>query len=164
MFTAPQRFAAFASVIANIPVSLQAVCKPKHPVALMMINGSADPLMPPSGGEIKKSRWLGVGGTVLSTQQTAQFWSDINQCKGNRSTSKLPDKDPEDGTRIDKTSYTGCQQGGEVVLYSVEGGGHTWPGSSSKPFMRRISGKTSNDMKASKVIWEFFNQHVRSVD
>jgi len=155
----PQRFAAFASVIANIPVSLQAVCKPKQAVALMMINGSADPLMPPAGGEIKKGRWIGAGGTVISTQQTAQFWSDTNQCKGSRSVSKLPDKDPADGTRIEKTEYTGCRQGGEVVLYTVEGGGHTWPGSKSKPFFR-ISGKTSYDMKASEVIWEFFNQHL----
>ena len=128
--------------------------------AMMMINGSADPLMPSSGGEIKKSRRMGVGGTVLSTQQTVKFWAGVNRCDDKRSITKLPDRDPEDGTRIEKTQYTGCQQGGELVFYSIEGGGHAWPGSKSRPFLQRFTGKTSNDMKASEVIWEFFNTHL----
>lgn len=154
-----QKFAAFASVIANIPVSLQAVCHPKNPVALMMINGGADPLMPPSGGEIKKSRRMGVGGTVLSTQQTAKFWADVNHCDGNRTVTKLPDRDPADGTRIEKIQYTGCRQNGEVVLFSIEGGGHAWPGSKPRPFLQRFTGKASNDMNASQTIWDFFEKH-----
>ena len=156
-----QKFAAFASVIANIPVSLQAVCHPKNPVAFMMINGSADPLMPPSGGEIKKSRFMGVGGTVLSTQQTVKFWAEVNHCDDNRTVTKLPDRDPADGTRIERIQYTGCRQNGEVVLYNIEGGGHAWPGSKPRPFLQRFTGKTSNDMKASEAIWDFFKKHFK---
>ena len=33
-----------------------------------------------------------------------------------------------DGTRVRRTVYGGCREGREVELYTIEGGGHTWPG------------------------------------
>ena len=155
----PQRFAAFASVIANLPVSMKAVCKPGQPVAIMLINGTDDPLMPYAGGEIKKGRRIGLGGTVVSVRETVRFWADNNHCQGNGDTTNLPDKDPNDDTRINKTHFTDCYSGSEVVFYSIEGGGHTWPGSNIKPRLRRISGNVSRDMNASEVVWDFFQQH-----
>lgn len=155
----PERFAAFASVIANLPVSMKAVCKPGEPVAMMLINGTDDPLMPYDGGEIRKGRRIGLGGTVVSVQDTVKFWADNNHCQDNGDATMLPDKDPDDGTRIEKTRFTGCENGSELVFYSVKGGGHTWPGSNMKPGLRRISGNVSREMDASEVIWGFFQQH-----
>jgi len=45
------------------------------------------------------------------------------------------------------------------VLYAVEGGGHSWPGStrSRLPF----TGRLSRDINATEVIWGFFESHVK---
>jgi amino acid transporter len=48
-------------------------------------------------------------------------------------------------------------EGTAVALYSVVGGGHTWPGGQGLP--RIIFGKTSRDFNANEVIWEFFKVH-----
>jgi len=65
---------------------------------------------------------------------------------------------PFDGTRVSTESFTGCQDGAEVVLYKVEGGGHTWPGGLQYS-AETVIGKTSRDFDASKVIWQFFKEH-----
>ncbi|MBW1972604.1 MAG: phospholipase, partial [Deltaproteobacteria bacterium] len=43
-------------------------------------------------------------------------------------------------------------------LYGIEGGGHTWPGG-YQYLPERIIGKSSKDIDASKVIWNFFKRH-----
>lgn len=154
----PDRFAAFASVIANLPVSLQESCQPQGPVPMLMMNGTADPLMPWRGGEIRKGRRIGRGGTVLSAEDSFSFWAGQNGCGTRGVTARLPDESPDDGTRVDRVDYSGCRAGSAVVLYTVEGGGHTWPGSTSRPALARFSGKTSQDIKASEVIWAFFER------
>lgn len=157
----PDRFAAFAAVIANLPLELEAACNSSHPVPIMIINGKDDGLMPWAGGEIRKGRFLGKGGggAILSAEKTAQFWAGKNQCNNKPESIKLPDIDPGDGTRIEKISYAQCKNSSEVILYAVDGGGHTWPGSKIKP-ATRLSGKVSQDMNASEVIWKFFSQHL----
>ena len=52
------------------------------------------------------------------------------------------------------TSYEECTENAEVVIYSIEGGGHTWPGGSNLPFFGKIS-----SVEASEIIWEFFENH-----
>ena len=47
----------------------------------------------------------------------------------------------------------------DVILYTVEGGGHTWPG--GKPLPERIVGRTTHEINASRIMWEFFLQHPR---
>jgi polyhydroxybutyrate depolymerase len=43
-----------------------------------------------------------------------------------------------------------------VVLYTVTGGGHTWPGGMqyAPPF---LIGRTSRDFSASEAVWKFFS-------
>ncbi|MCX6008557.1 MAG: hypothetical protein NTW48_00675 [Chloroflexi bacterium] len=52
----------------------------------------------------------------------------------------------------------GCQDGAEVVLYAIEGGGHTWPGG-LQYLPELVIGKTSREFNASEVIWQFFKEH-----
>ncbi len=42
----------------------------------------------------------------------------------------------------------------EVVLYSIENGGHTWPGA-IQYLPEAIIGKTNRDINATELIWEF---------
>jgi polyhydroxybutyrate depolymerase len=53
--------------------------------------------------------------------------------------------------------YTGCDQGADVILYTIEDGGHTWPGGVPIPLV----GKTSKDIDATEEMWRFFQAHRR---
>ncbi len=50
-------------------------------------------------------------------------------------------------------SWGNCREGAEVVLYTIYGGGHSWPGSAMP------SEITTQDINATDVIWEFFAAH-----
>ncbi len=43
-----------------------------------------------------------------------------------------------------------------MILYTIEGGGHTWPGREPPiPFL----GKSTRDISANDLIWDFFQKH-----
>jgi poly(3-hydroxybutyrate) depolymerase len=48
----------------------------------------------------------------------------------------------------------------DVVLYTLDGGGHTWPG--GKHLAEWIAGPTIDDISATKVMWESFAEHPRT--
>ena len=58
-----------------------------------------------------------------------------------------------DGTSVEKWTFAGTTP---VEFYKVTGGGHTWPG---MPIGEALLGKSTQDVKASEVIWEFFSKH-----
>jgi polyhydroxybutyrate depolymerase len=70
---------------------------------------------------------------------------------------ELPDV-ADDKTKIRREVYGDCADGAEVVLYVVEGAGHTWPGGVSYA-SEDLIGKTSQDMSANQAMWEFFLRH-----
>ena len=47
-----------------------------------------------------------------------------------------------------------------MAFYTIEGGGHTWPGGDT-PFAFRSRGATARDFDAAAVIWDFFQKHPR---
>ena len=57
---------------------------------------------------------------------------------------------------ITKHTYGPGRDGAEVVLFSIEGGGHTWPG--KKPVIGFI-GKSTLAISANDLMWEFFQRH-----
>jgi polyhydroxybutyrate depolymerase len=75
-------------------------------------------------------------------------------------TTTLPDADPDDGTRTSIRKWEGCKDDADVLLYTVEGGGHTWPGG-WQYLGERMIGKTSRDFDASEAIWTFFRTRHR---
>jgi len=68
-----------------------------------------------------------------------------------------PDRAMGDGTRVRRSEYPGCMHGRELVLYTIEGGGHTWPGGPS--VARLVVGRVSRDIDATSTIWDFFQRH-----
>ena len=53
--------------------------------------------------------------------------------------------------------YSGCHRDADVVFYTIADGGHTWPGGSPLPGW--IAGKTSQEIDATQLMWEFFQEY-----
>ncbi|MBI3890497.1 MAG: alpha/beta fold hydrolase [Candidatus Wallbacteria bacterium] len=155
----PQRVRAIAPVAACLGLELSKLPPPAAPVPLLVILGTEDPLVPYGGGRVgfvRKNR-----GTCLSAAETVKYWTQVNGCSGKPARDFLPDRDPQDGTKAVRAVYGGCKAGTEVVLVSVQGGGHTWPGG-WQYLPERMIGKTCRDFDAAVVIWDFFKRHLSS--
>ncbi|HEX3274198.1 MAG TPA: hypothetical protein VHR43_05025, partial [Gemmatimonadales bacterium] len=94
---------------------------------------------------------------VLSAQRSVAFWAGLAGC-ADSVVADQPRDSLRDGTRVRRTSFTGCPEGRDVELYTIEGGGHTWPG--GPPAGRRV-GRVSREVDATEVIWRFFARHAR---
>lgn len=151
------KIAAIAPVAGTLPEALSKV-KPSNSVPVLIISNTEDPCVPWEGG-IAHFRRLKVG-RVLSTSDTVKFWVSHNHCSSSPIITWEPDEDPQDGTRVRREVYGEGMNGTEVILYAIEGGGHTWPGG-YQYLPERIIGKTSKDINANEVIWNFFKKHAR---
>lgn len=155
--THAELFAAAASVIASFTQAMMASCKPSRPVPLLMMNGTADPLIAYSGGQ-GTSRYAVPN--VVSTEATIAFWRKNNGCAAtDRGSTKLPDEDKEDSSTVTRIE-SDCPDGRDVVLYRVDGGGHRMPGSfPDARFVRVVDaflGPQNHDIDGAETIWAFF--------
>lgn len=148
----PDKIRAIAPVTAQIPSTVAPLCRSETGVSLAVFNGTEDPLVPYNGGQITVFRRH--RGEVLSTDETIRIWRQKNRCNPEAGVSELPDL-AVDGTRVTKIEYSRCKNESKVVLYRIEGGGHTWPDGRQYLPVRRI-GRTSRDINACDEIWEFF--------
>jgi polyhydroxybutyrate depolymerase len=146
--------AAVGSVGATLGETTASHCHPERPISVMLIQGAQDPLVPIQGGPMGPN---GSRGVILSLQETAKKWTDLDACSSKPEVSTLADK-AGDGTTIRREAFRGCKGGAEVIVYTVEGGGHTWPGGKPRG-PESILGKTSGNMDASEVLWQFFSKH-----
>jgi len=155
-----RKITAIAPVDGNIPQHFFAECPGYRPVSVLAINNTEDPLVPFDGGDIHGSLNKVKLGKVLSVDESVGFWIKTNNCSTIPVITEMPDLVPKDGTKVIKKHYTGGTDGSEVILYTIEGGGHTWPGG-LQYLPERIIGKTSRDIDANEVIWSFFKSHSR---
>ena len=61
-----------------------------------------------------------------------------------------------DGLTVTRDVYGPGNEGSEVVLYTISGGGHTWPG---QPPVIWFIGKSTTAISANDLMWEFFQRH-----
>lgn len=145
-------FAAVAPVTATMPADLGPRCAPSVPLAVLVINGTADPLVPYAGGQVRAMSSL--RGEIWSTDRTIAFWAKQNRCASPPDVRAMADRDINDGSRVVDISYARCA-GPRVRLLRIEGGGHTWPGGAQYLPAAWI-GTVNRDIDASEVIWRFF--------
>lgn len=155
------KIAAAAPVTAQLTKVLESIV-PDSPISIMIINGTADPLVPFSGGCIKVPRTDDeCRGEVLSTQETIDKFVSYNQCANSSETEPIIDNFPNDSTSVAITKYKDCENNTEVVLVKVNGGGHTWPSGAVIPFQFLV-GTISKEINASEIILDFFLSHSKS--
>ena len=151
------RIAGIATVAGGLSEPLQATCKPTRPLPVLVIHGTEDPIVPWAGGAVAGFEDFGK---VLSARETAKFWAANNRCGDGGVIAAEPDRDPKDGTRVKMEVFASCPAGAAVKLAAVEGGGHTWPGG-YQYLPERFIGRTSQDVDANMLIWDFFKGGVR---
>ncbi|PKP21237.1 MAG: phospholipase [Bacteroidetes bacterium HGW-Bacteroidetes-21] len=148
------QIAAGAAVCGNIPADLTST--PKSKVSMMMINSMNDPLVPYEGGYVHfRKKQLG---RILSAKESLNFWLEHNGIVVEPTNKEFPSTQPDDGCRAISVSYLDNDQSTEVVLISIEGGGHTWPGG-WQYFGEKLIGKTCRDFDACQMIWDFCKKH-----
>jgi polyhydroxybutyrate depolymerase len=124
-------------------------CRPAGPLPLIIFHGTADQHVRYEGGAPRQ--------TIDTHQRSDASVADaVNFWIGNNGCAAGPDSEAH-GTII-KQAYTACQAGSEVVLYSIQGGGHAWPGGQRGS---RLGDEPTQEISATDLMWEFFARHPR---
>jgi polyhydroxybutyrate depolymerase len=121
-------------------------CQPTHPVSVIAFHGTADEHVLYNGGaplrkvdihpRVDKSVAFGIS-----------FWVKQDGC------SATPQRSEKGNIRTE--TYGGGKDGAEVVLYTVVGGGHAWPGGRAY-----LSGaEPTKEISATDLMWQFFMRH-----
>ena len=113
--TVAGRFASVALVTVEV---FPGECEPMPVVAF---NGTADPVVGyGEGGEDVEIS--GFNATLPGTRDNIAAWAESGGCEPEPDVSTIEDD-------VEVWSYPGCADGVDVALYTIAGGGHTWPGS-----------------------------------
>ncbi len=120
-------------------------CTDRKAVPMIAFHGTADNAAPYSGG----MSW------VAAKRFPSIAWWTANWARGNHcAASPVESAVAADVTRIE---YPNCADNASVVLYRIDGGGHTWPGGG--PLPEWFVGRTSDGVDATAVMWQFFREH-----
>lgn len=118
-------------------------CKGGAPVPLISFHGTNDRAAPYRGGP----SWI-TSEPFPNVLAWTRAWARRNRCAPDPiETAVAPD--------VTRRAYSGCAA--EVVLYTIEGGGHTWPGETPMP--EWFVGTTTSSIAASSLMWDFFRAH-----
>jgi polyhydroxybutyrate depolymerase len=140
----PYRFVAVAMVAAFIPTTCPVDDATPSVIAL---HGTADPAVPYDGGS--------VGGGPVGIPpvlETLQQYADAYGCD-------RPATEEEPAPGVETDTFTGCAGGSEVVLTTIVGGGHGWPGSPTRP-----AASGGEAYSATDAILDFFDAHPLTAD
>lgn len=143
------RIAAIASIAGTQAVEFP---PPPRPVPICHFHGSEDGIVPPSGPAPGTPPFI----TFLTLDETVAIWKGINGCTTAGVTERLPNT-TLDRTLVVRSNYGNCATSSEIVVHRILGGGHTWPG--TKLPNNPVTGRTSRDISANEILWEFFRRH-----
>jgi polyhydroxybutyrate depolymerase len=119
--------------------------KPQRRVPLIIFHGTADPIVPYGGG--RASRFAPAMPPVADwVREQAR----LNGC------SETPLALPAKGA-VSGVKYADPSGRADVVLYTITGAGHTWPGGGDMP--KAIVGDNTHDINATQTMWDFFRKH-----
>lgn len=138
------RIAAIAPVAAALSVSS---CAPASPVSVVIFHGTADTYIPYEGGI---GRSVSTGRKDPAVSAAVSFWVRQNGCA----------TDPHRQTHgiVRHDTYPGGREGSEVAVYTIEGGGHAWPGG-KRGWL--LGSRPTQALSATDAIWEFFDRHAK---
>lgn len=121
-------------------------CTPAFPLSAIIFHGTDDQHVPYYGGYGSASLYPHEDRPV---SYAVSFWVARDEC------SPVPVTETSASGNIVTDTYGGGIGGSEVVLYTIRGGGHAWPGSAGS-----VTGDVpTQEISASELMWEFFKRH-----
>ena len=149
----PGRIRAIAPVAMPMPEFMRPLCEEAKGIGVLLMNGTEDPLVPYDGGQITVGRR--ERGEVMSSAATIDFWRGKNGCASEPSNMEMLDT-AKDRMQVQRTRWAACELA-PVVLYRIEGGGHTWP--SGRQYLPRfLVGRVNRDIDGATEAWSFFRE------
>lgn len=121
-------------------------CTDRKPVPMIMFHGTADLIVPYKGG----TSWIARTFSFPDISEWVAKWARRNRCGTDPTETTLT-------TDVTRRTYDNCSNNADVVLYTVQDGGHTWPG--GLPLPEWFAGKTTTNVSATDRMWEFFEDH-----
>jgi polyhydroxybutyrate depolymerase len=122
-------------------------CKGSRPMPMIAFHGTADPIVPYNGG---KSPIAPPSVRFPGFASWTSDWAVRNGCGVAPVASQIT-------ANVSRVSYVDCAGGADVVVYTIRGGGHSWPG--GKPLPEWLVGTTSNEIDTTALMWKFFCDH-----
>lgn len=120
-------------------------CRPTRPVPMIAFHGTADTIVPYQGGPSERF--------PLPFPCIPEFMKNLAQHNG---CTAIPIEKTV-SLNVHSISYTDCTNNADVIFYTIEGGGHSWPGGKAMP--RMIVGETNMEINTTRLMWEFFQAH-----
>ena len=133
------------AAIATVAVEFQLGCT--RPMSILAFHGTKDPLVPYENNATGLSL---PGVRVRGTQLNMGDWARLGRCRPVAGVQRV-------GSEVLRQAWTGCSNSTGVVLYTILGGSHSWPGADP----RKSVGLTTNQISATAKILVFFRQHHR---
>ena len=125
-------------------INAYAQCQ-NDPVRVIGFNGTADPIIPYNGGKIFGGADQQGGGIVPPADQAFRGWGSRNLCFGSPTTTDV-------ASDVQLSTFAQCSA--KTELYTLVGGGHTWPGAA--PVAGKLLGPTNTSVSATQLILDFF--------
>ncbi len=123
-------------------------CPSAQPIPAILFHGTDDPIVPYQGGVAGDGRF-----NLPSLPSWVEGLAQHNGCES------PPLEVPTVG-EVSGIRFGNCREDAEVIFYTINGGGHSWPGGGYLP--KWLVGHTTQDMDATQVMWEFFQSHPRA--
>jgi polyhydroxybutyrate depolymerase len=123
-------------------------CTDHRPVPMIAFHGTADRFAPYNGGRSPIAPEL-----FPSIPAWTANWARRNRCAPNPVETRV-------SADVIRREYTSCADGAAVDLFTVQGGGHSWPGGG--PLPEWMVGTTSRGIDATSQMWSFFRAHPHS--
>ena len=139
----PDRLAA-TGIVAGAQTLPSSLCANAPAVPVVVIHGTRDPVVPYDGG----ATWVSPR-PFPNVPDWVGRWAERNRC----------DAAPRDSVlsaKVTRRAYFACAGGADVVLYTLHGDGHVWPGGGRLP--RWLAGTDSRSLDATNVMWKFFRE------
>jgi len=145
-FYVPDVFAAIAPVCAPMMLNLgvNATTTPA-PMTVIVVRGDSDPVIPEPG-----ECGLICDNFSFSTNETIAYWCEVDGITA-EPVETVWGPTSEDATIVHRYVYSGGMNGTQVILYMVDGGGHTWPGG---PLYSVWVGAITTHVDGSAIIWK----------
>ncbi|HEY1989773.1 MAG TPA: PHB depolymerase family esterase [Acidimicrobiales bacterium] len=130
------------AAIATVAVEFQLGCT--RPISILAFHGTEDPLVPYQDGAVGLSL---PGVKVRGTELNMGDWARLDHCRSTPTQTRV-------GSQVVRQQWSGCNDGKSVVLYSVLGGSHSWPGADPKASV----GLTTEQVSATAQALAFFGR------